>query len=150
MNVPFPPPLQMPRIGPVQMGAIGILLLATLLRTHSSHACKISEFPCRGGALCLPLDKYCDGRDDCGDASDEPKYCTGNSIYYINPRPVPYILHLRWRMRCTRDHTRLRIIVGLCMEMRRPTDRPDHPPPATANISPTIASHYIWALSNCS
>lgn len=116
----------MPRIGPVQMGAIGILLLATLLRIHSSHACKISEFPCRGGALCLPLDKYCDGRDDCGDASDEPKYCTGNSIYYINPRPVPYILNLRWRMRCTRDHTRLRIIVGLCMEMRRPTDRTTH------------------------
>ena len=56
-------------------------LLILLLRLHGSEACKISEFPCRGGALCLPLDKYCDGRDDCGDASDEPKYCTGNSNY---------------------------------------------------------------------
>lgn len=40
-------------------------------------ACKISEFACRGGSICLPLDKYCDGRDDCGDLSDEPKFCTG-------------------------------------------------------------------------
>lgn len=66
----------------MQLSAVGFILMAGLLRIHTSHACKISEFPCRGGALCLPLDKYCDGRDDCGDASDEPKFCTGNSIYY--------------------------------------------------------------------
>lgn len=41
------------------------------------HACKISEHPCKGGAFCVPLDKYCDGKDDCGDGSDEPKMCTG-------------------------------------------------------------------------
>lgn len=45
------------------------------------EACKISEFACRGGSICLPLDKYCDGRDDCGDSSDEPKFCTGQSFY---------------------------------------------------------------------
>ncbi|KAG4071236.1 hypothetical protein HA402_008971 [Bradysia odoriphaga] len=46
-------------------------------------ACKISEFACRGGSICLPLDKYCDGRDDCGDSSDEPKFCTVcNRTYY--------------------------------------------------------------------
>lgn len=52
-----------------------IVIVAVLLQMV--EACKISEFPCAGGALCLPLDKYCDGRDDCGDASDEPKACTG-------------------------------------------------------------------------
>lgn len=41
------------------------------------HTCKISEFSCRNNQLCLPLDRYCDGRDDCGDKSDEPKGCTG-------------------------------------------------------------------------
>lgn len=45
-------------------------------------SCRVSEFPCRGGLICLPLDKYCDGKDDCGDASDEPKFCTGK--HYVN------------------------------------------------------------------
>lgn len=71
----------MPRICLLQLSTLSIVALTLLLRISSSQACKISEFPCQGGALCLPLDKYCDGRNDCGDASDEPKYCTGNSIY---------------------------------------------------------------------
>ena len=64
----------------LQLQLIGLILL---LRMPANEACKISEFPCRGGAVCLPLDKYCDGRDDCGDASDEPKLCTGNSRIWI-------------------------------------------------------------------
>lgn len=41
------------------------------------RSCKVSEFACKGSGLCLPLDKYCDGIDHCGDFSDEPKFCTG-------------------------------------------------------------------------
>lgn len=41
------------------------------------RACKVSEFACKGSGICLPLDKYCDGFDHCGDLSDEPKFCTG-------------------------------------------------------------------------
>ncbi|KAL1128871.1 hypothetical protein AAG570_013405 [Ranatra chinensis] len=45
-------------------------------------ACKISELSCRNGK-CLPLDLYCNGNNDCGDNSDEPKYCTVcNRTYY--------------------------------------------------------------------
>lgn len=29
----------------------------------------------------MPLDKYCDGIDHCGDLSDEPKFCTGMSSH---------------------------------------------------------------------
>ena len=57
-----------------------IILLAITI----GNACRISEFSCRGSTLCLPLDKYCDGRDDCGDASDEPKHCTGKCCAFIH------------------------------------------------------------------
>lgn len=71
-----------------------IVIVAVLLQMVD--ACKISEFPCGGGALCLPLDKYCDGRDDCGDASDEPKACTGKCyirVYtYIECESIPSML----------------------------------------------------------
>lgn len=63
----------------VLMLMAAVQLVAT---ARVTHGCQISEFACRGGALCLPLDKYCDGRDDCGDASDEPKFCTGEYILY--------------------------------------------------------------------
>lgn len=103
----FSPSLQMSGMNLVQLSAITICLLMAQLRIHGSNACKISEFPCRGGALCLPLDKYCDGRDDCGDASDEPKYCTGNSNYYPPPAEIHDHIHHWWP----------RIIAELFIEM---------------------------------
>ena len=42
--------------------------------------CRDSEFPCKGSnKVCVPLDKYCDGKSDCQDGSDEPKHCSGKS-----------------------------------------------------------------------
>lgn len=37
--------------------------------------CRMSELLCDTGQ-CISLDKYCNGEDDCGDKSDEPKACT--------------------------------------------------------------------------
>lgn len=63
----------------VQLIAVVFLIHLCVLQNaiQSGSACRISEFACKGGKLCLPLDRYCDGRNDCGDQSDEPKHCTG-------------------------------------------------------------------------
>lgn len=61
----------------VKFTTITVYLIVFILNVKIINSCKVSEFACRGNTLCLPLDKYCDGRDDCGDLSDEPKYCTG-------------------------------------------------------------------------
>lgn len=41
------------------------------------YTCRISQFVCRNNN-CISPDKYCDGVDNCGDSSDEPRFCTGN------------------------------------------------------------------------
>ncbi|XP_055632002.1 uncharacterized protein LOC129771902 [Toxorhynchites rutilus septentrionalis] len=69
----------------MNMKAIHCSLVAALALKLAGlcFGCKISEYPCKGGAFCVPLDKYCDGKDDCGDGSDEPKMCTVcNRTYY--------------------------------------------------------------------
>lgn len=43
--------------------------------TAPSSGCRLSEFLCNTGH-CISQDKFCDGEDDCGDKSDEPRYCT--------------------------------------------------------------------------
>ncbi|CAG7667441.1 unnamed protein product [Allacma fusca] len=48
----------------------------------SRSVCRISEFSCSRGK-CVSGDKFCNGIDDCGDGSDEPRYCTPcNRTYY--------------------------------------------------------------------
>lgn len=50
--------------------------LALLAVLTATLCCQISEFRCRNGR-CVRLDQYCNTVDDCGDMSDEPRYCTG-------------------------------------------------------------------------
>ncbi|XP_026678920.1 uncharacterized protein LOC113467125 [Diaphorina citri] len=67
-----------------------LLYCVLLLKIHScwnmsdspSASCKASEFACDNGR-CVPITKYCNSLDDCGDKSDEPRYCTPcNRTYY--------------------------------------------------------------------
>lgn len=52
---------------------------------NAASPCSPSELLCDTGQ-CISWDKYCDGEDDCGDKSDEPKSCTRKylliSYYY--------------------------------------------------------------------
>lgn len=66
------------------VGALAALALAMSLAPGrvaadgSTGACGVTEFSCRN-SRCVRLDHYCDGRDHCGDNSDEPPHCTGGS-----------------------------------------------------------------------
>lgn len=51
-------------------------------RDVSSGPCRLSELLCDTGQ-CISLDKYCNGEDDCGDKSDEPKACTRKCFYQL-------------------------------------------------------------------
>lgn len=37
--------------------------------------CRISEYQC-ANKKCVPVNRFCDGTNDCGDSSDEPRHCT--------------------------------------------------------------------------
>ncbi|KAF9822276.1 hypothetical protein SFRURICE_017551 [Spodoptera frugiperda] len=37
--------------------------------------CRISEYLC-ANKKCIPINRFCDGTNDCGDSSDEPRHCT--------------------------------------------------------------------------
>jgi len=47
----------------------------TPLETSQPQCKSLVEFGCDNGK-CVPLSRYCDGSDDCGDESDEPMACT--------------------------------------------------------------------------
>ena len=55
---------------------VPLILLVLQSATLSASNCLISEFSCKSSALCIRLDQVCDGRDNCGDRSDEPEGCT--------------------------------------------------------------------------
>lgn len=49
--------------------------------------CRISEYQC-SNKKCIPINRFCDGSNDCGDASDEPRHCTRKLfilILFIEP-----------------------------------------------------------------
>ncbi|KAJ0180365.1 hypothetical protein K1T71_003769 [Dendrolimus kikuchii] len=37
--------------------------------------CRISEYQCMN-KRCIPINRFCDGTNDCGDSSDESRHCT--------------------------------------------------------------------------
>lgn len=45
-----------------------------------SQKCSISEFTCANNN-CISAAQFCDNNDDCGDASDEPRFCTSEWTY---------------------------------------------------------------------
>ncbi|XP_076335553.1 uncharacterized protein LOC143238855 [Tachypleus tridentatus] len=42
---------------------------------QSDAGCQLTEFSCSNGN-CISLNKFCDGRDDCGNGNDEPPGCS--------------------------------------------------------------------------
>ena len=79
------PPLLLLLVGPLGPGgggpqgggatSTGGTTLATTGDTTQQPSCRVSQFFCNTGQ-CVALDRYCDGEDDCGDKSDEPRYCS--------------------------------------------------------------------------
>ncbi|KAF7274022.1 hypothetical protein GWI33_013292, partial [Rhynchophorus ferrugineus] len=65
-------------------------LLQTVVKTTK---CKISEFACTNGR-CVPSNRYCDNKNDCGDSSDEPRYCTRCNRTYFGVIGKTYDLEL--------------------------------------------------------
>lgn len=62
------------------LAAVSLLLLGALKALAQGGGevgppCRLSEFYCDTGQ-CIALDKFCDGEDNCGDKSDEPRYCS--------------------------------------------------------------------------
>lgn len=47
--------------------------------SNAASQCSISELTCTNGK-CVPLNKFCDNVNDCGDSSDEPRFCTSKLI----------------------------------------------------------------------
>lgn len=44
--------------------------------------CRISEYQC-SNKKCIPINRFCDSSNDCGDASDEPRHCTRKFFFII-------------------------------------------------------------------
>ncbi|XP_059482950.1 uncharacterized protein LOC132201076 [Neocloeon triangulifer] len=58
--------------------------------------CKLSQFTCHAStARCVSLDRFCDGVDDCGDNSDEPRFCTPCNRTYFGEVGRTYEIEIR-------------------------------------------------------
>lgn len=52
------------------------------------NTCDISEFRCPSkdgqGTLCLPMDRWCNGKDDCDNRVDEPRSCSSEYLFFYS------------------------------------------------------------------
>lgn len=60
-----------------------VVSMAGSVAAHSP--CPVSEYTCEN-LRCVPKDRVCNGRDDCGDNSDEKPNCTRR---FLPPPPPP-------------------------------------------------------------
>ena len=67
------------------------MVTASFLAPSEVNTCDISEFRCPSkdgqGTLCLPMDRWCNGKDDCDNRVDEPRSCTSEYIYISSSLP---------------------------------------------------------------
>lgn len=70
----------LPLVGGTVSGGIntGPIIQNSITKTK----CLLSEYECTNGK-CISIDKYCDKRDDCGDNSDEPRFCSSNYKQFL-------------------------------------------------------------------
>ncbi|XP_054735461.1 uncharacterized protein LOC129242692 [Anastrepha obliqua] len=59
----------------------------------AQQQCSLSEFTC-SNTRCVPLSKYCNNINDCGDGSDEPRFCTRCNRTYYGDIGLTYSLEL--------------------------------------------------------
>lgn len=75
----------------VVLGGAGSGLSASTDHKWPATKCAMSEYTCTNGK-CVQLNKYCDKINDCGDSSDEPRFCTRKYFMIAHPltiRPPP-------------------------------------------------------------
>lgn len=59
--------------------------------TPKPKECALSEFTCTNGR-CVPLANYCDSVNNCGDSSDEPRFCTSEYPLYVSPSALKNVI----------------------------------------------------------
>ena len=62
-------------VPPVAIMLLFALALADVNCIAIASGCPLTQFRCTTGR-CVNLNVFCDGRNDCGDNSDEPPKCT--------------------------------------------------------------------------
>lgn len=65
----------------IEHGSMNLLGTAAALKSNddghlgAASRCTLAEYTCTNGQ-CVPSTKFCDKVNDCGDNSDEPRYCS--------------------------------------------------------------------------